>query len=125
MALRVPNSYVPVLWAPSSLPTTATTATLPDRMGRPLVVGLGDLVVEPLEHHLAHRGRQTHPDRCGQHEHVSSENLLPDARPGVSVTLVGAHAKTHVMVDDADHVTSRDAVTLQLLEDLATQLLRT
>jgi hypothetical protein len=102
------------------LPTTATAATLAERGQPALGVGLGQLGVQPFQHHLADAGRLPHPDRGGDHQDVGVHQLGADVRPLVAVALVGGDAELDAVVGDPDQV-AVDVVVGERGEHLAAE----
>jgi hypothetical protein len=93
---------------------------LAEREHAPLVVGLGQFGVEAFQHHLAHAGRLTQPDRCRHDQDVGVHQLGTDSGPFVAVALVGGDTELHLVVHDADHL-AVDVVIGERGEHLPTQ----
>jgi hypothetical protein len=78
----------------------------------PLVVGLGDQRVHPLEHALRDARGLSQPGRGSDDEDLRREHALEDLRPLVAVALVAGDPGLDVEVGDADQV-GVDARALQ------------
>lgn len=88
-----------------------------------LVVGLGQLGVQPLHHHLRDRRGLPHPDRGGDDDDVGLEELGADRRPEVTVPLVRADPEPDAVVNDPDDFAG-DAVFAEGVEQVLAQPLR-
>ena len=104
MSLRPWNRSAVILCAPSSLPTTAVTATLPVTSGRP------ESSVSDSSPSSRSSTRWATllmcPTQVGvdDDQDVGGHHLLADGRPGVALAHVDLDAGLDVVVHDADDV---------------------
>jgi hypothetical protein len=82
-----------------------------------LLVGLGQLGIQPFQDALRDAGVLAHPGRGGDQQDVGVHDLGADAGPGVPVAHVQLHTGLHIVVDDPHHLTG-DLVLCEGLQQL-------